>query len=210
MAIKNTPEFKFELQEPDLNKPQFINVIRNSLKITYPNGTQKTTAVDSIKRKNPDAVVIMPFKVINGKMHTFLRSCIRPGAVVRSITDPNFEYSGVIWEFAAWIIDPGETAAEAAKRECMEELGFDIELERFVHVQTVLSMPSLIAERLEFFMVHVLDTDEFKEPSLDGSALEEGGEILEISLEDLYNNIFEIPDLKTNLGARILADILQF
>lgn len=206
--MRKPPEIKLTPISSKEDAKPFIKVERNLCKIEYPSGKVREMIVDSVARKNPDAAVIIPWTKIDGEIHVWLRSCIRPAAAIRNAKDPNFEYNGNFWELPAGIVDPGETPAQAAKRECLEEAGFDCELDKFIHIQTILSMPALLAERLYFYTVFV-NNNEQVQPTLDGSPLEEGGELCCIPLSDIERELKcgMISDMKTNLGIRMFREI---
>jgi len=209
--MKTPPNIKLKVIEPAFDAKPFIKTERNLCSLEYPGVYDKREMViDSIIRYRPDASVIIPYTRIMGVVYVWLRSAIRPAAAIRHNEDPEFEYDGNLWELPAGIIDEGETPQEAAQRECEEEAGFDYPIEDFRHVATILSIPALIAERLYFYMVQV-DNSKQGNPSLDGSALEEGGELICVPLSSLLEEASSgtgIPDMKTNLGLRMLKDKL--
>lgn len=196
--IKTPPNISVIPTKEEITKPPFIQVERTSCNISFPDGSVKSTVVDSIKRTRPDAVVIMAY--LNESV--YLRSCLRPAAALRHFSDPDFKYIGNLWEFPAGLIDEGETPVEAAKRECMEEIGFDVDLSKFQLVKTVLSNPAILSEQLFFFIVD-LSGVERQEPTLDGSVLEEGGEVICAQISEAIQSD-KIVDMKTILGLHVL------
>jgi len=213
VVMEKPPQIKLKIIKPQPEGKPFINVERNLCSLEYPNGTKRQMVIDSVTRSNPDAVVILPWCLIDKEPHLWLRSSIRPAAAIRAINDKDFAKNigdGNLWELPAGIIDPGETPRQAAKRECQEEVGFDKPENEFIYMNTILSMPALLAERLYFYYVQVYNADK-KEPLLDGSPLEEGGELICVSVQDLLEDVKEggaIIDIKTNLGIRMLRDRL--
>lgn len=207
--MKKPPQIKLEILTDDVNKnTAFIKKESHYCEISYPDTDKKRQMIlESIVRRSQDAVVIIAYKNIEGQVFTWLRSAFRSASHIRSLREPDYEFDGNLWEFPAGLVDKGEAPIEAAKREFKEEVGFDIELNRFKYVQTVLPMPSLIAERLYFYTVEITDSDACGVPCLDGSPLEEGGEVITASLNELLDNIQDIVDVKTNLGIRILKEI---
>ena len=205
--MKTPPKISLKNLGPATDGKHFIKVQRNKYEITYPDNSTKETHIDHIERVRPDASVIIAYNTYSNTV--WLRSCFRPAAAIRYGADLDFEYDGNMWELPAGLIDAGETPAEAAARECWEEIGFTIEASKFVHVQTVLCMPSLIAEKLHFYYVCVNSTLQ-AEPELDGSAMEAFGEIMEMPMADAYAHVKagNIPDMKTNLGIRLLHDMI--
>jgi NAD+ kinase len=94
-----------------------------------------------------------------------------------------------LWELPAGLVEPGEESnltavAGAARRELLEELGFDVPVERFVPLgPSTFPAPGFVAERHFFFAVEV-DPKSRREPELDGSPLERGGVIVELEQDD--------------------------
>ena len=51
---------------------------------------------------------------------------------------PEYKARGLLWEFVGGKVEPGETKAEALRRECREELDFDLEVgDEFMAVEHV-------------------------------------------------------------------------
>ena len=208
--MKEIPNITLNVIEPCNDGKPFLKLKRNLCKIEYQDNTEKHMVLDSIERIRPDAVTIIPYTFINNIPYVWLRSAIRPAAAIRKSEEPTFESNGILWELPAGIIDEDETPVEAAARECMEEMGFDYPVESFTGIGKILSMPSLLAEILYFYMV-LVDNEKQTEPTLDGSPLEYGGELACVSLEELLQLIEEekLLDMKTHLGLRILKDKLK-
>jgi len=208
--MKKTPNIKLTPVERRNDDKPFIKLERDLCKLEYPDGTEKEMVIDSVVRYRPDAVTIIPYCINkDGSFSVWLRSAIRPAAAKRKHKEPQFENDGNLWELPAGIIDEGETPQEAAKRECMEEVGFNSPLDNFHQIGKILSMPSLLAEILYFYAVLVDNTNQ-QEPTLDGSPLEYGGELTCVNLKELKQLISEskLLDMKTNLGIRMLIDEL--
>lgn len=207
--MKLPPQIKLEIIRAAPEAPAFIRTERNLCKLNFPDGKSATTVLDTVIRKCNDAVVIMAVNSgVKSPTHVWLRSCLRPAAAIREAQESNYGFSGNLWELPAGLVDAGELPQEAAKRECLEELGFDIEVQNFKLVHTVLSMPSLISERLYFYIVDCTDYEQCV-PCLDGSALEEGAELLCYNIRHLEQDLDNLPDIKTNLGIRILKDYVK-
>jgi ADP-ribose pyrophosphatase len=116
------------------------------------------------------------------------------------------EDDGNSWEIPAGLIDPGETPAETAARECKEELGFDLPAEAFQELgHFTYSAVGLCGERIHFYWVKV-DPKDRQEPTLDGSPLEEGAEVITVELEEAIRlcNAGELADSKTEIAIRRL------
>lgn len=208
--MKKTPNIKLTPVERRNDDKPFIKLERDLCKLEYPDGTEKEMVIDSVVRYRPDAVTIIPYCINkDGSFSVWLRSAIRPAAAKRKHKEPQFENDGNLWELPAGIIDEGESAQEAAKRECMEEVGFDEPLDNFKYIGKILSMPSLLAEILYFYAV-LVDNGTQQEPTLDGSPLEYGGELTCVNIGELKQLVSEskLLDMKTNLGIRMLIDEL--
>jgi nudix-type nucleoside diphosphatase (YffH/AdpP family) len=112
---------------------------------------------------------------------------------------------GMLLEAAAGLIDPGETAEIAARREAQEELGVSLSgpLEL---VAPAWSIPSLSTERVSLFLAVY---DEKDRVSAGGGEAEEGEEIevVEIPLKTLLADVDvgHITDMKTLVLVLTLA-----
>jgi ADP-ribose pyrophosphatase len=75
---------------------------------------------------------------------------------------------------------------------------------------STLPAPGVVSERHYYFAVRV-DPRQQQQPSLDGSALEQLGVVIDISLADALAacRAGEIEDAKTELGLRRLAELLE-
>jgi 8-oxo-dGTP pyrophosphatase MutT (NUDIX family) len=200
--MKTTPAISLT-HLPDKEIPEdtkkFLTVSRNWFQVNYPDKTtSEPILIDSINRRANDAVVIIAwFTDKFSEKQIYLRSCVRPAL--------HFALPDYInqWEFAAGLIEDKEDPREAAARETLEELGFDIPAEQFKPLgNVVIPAASMVPERIFFYMVEV-DPSKQKEPTLDGSPLERFGEVTYISLtQALYMVSKDNPfrDAKTELG----------
>jgi len=199
--MKSTPEISLthlkDKEIPDVKK--FLSVSRNWFQVNYPDKTiSEPILIDSINRRTNDAVVIIAwFEDEYYQKQIYLRSCVRPALHFHLPEHVN------LWEFAAGLMEEGEDPKEAAAREALEELGFDIPAEKFKPLgEFVIPAASMVPERIYFYMVEV-DPAKRKEPTLDGSPLERFGDVTYISLSQAIcmvaeNNPFR--DAKTELG----------
>jgi ADP-ribose pyrophosphatase len=96
-----------------------------------------------------------------------------------------------------------------AQRELREELGFCVSEDSLIALgPSTFPCPGVIGERHYFF--HVLVNPEHQEqPTLDGSAIEGLGAIIDVKLEDALRwcRIGSLEDAKTELGLRRLAEL---
>jgi 8-oxo-dGTP pyrophosphatase MutT (NUDIX family) len=200
------------VEERDSDMSGFVNVRRLGLRATYPDGSQsKTFAYDAVTRRALDAVVICAFYTEAGKHHVYLRSCVRPPLALRPVTHGGEPEDGSMWELPAGLIEPGETPAEAAARETEEELGFGVDAKDIVALGNRMApAPAVIGEYHHFVMCRVRPNAR-KEPSLDGSPLEHGGEVIAVAMDDAMSMIRAglFADEKTELGLRRLRDALE-
>lgn len=184
-------------------------------------GTRSRPLVyDEVDRSALDAVVVVPhFMALNaqGEREVFvvLRSAIRPPLALRdSSRSPVAELDNRgLWEVPAGLVEQDERGESglrrAAIRELWEETGFVVEPAR-VHGlgSSTLPAPGVIAERQFFFHVEV-DPDKQEPPALDGSPLEEAGEVIFVTLRSCLAaaRAGQLADAKTELALRRLAEL---
>ncbi|HVW24786.1 MAG TPA: NUDIX hydrolase [Polyangiaceae bacterium] len=219
---RGPPEFpsirleSIEVLPPDA-PPGFLRLVRRRLRARYPDGTQSASFVyDEVDRRSIDAVVIVAHYVANGgERRVFLRSALRPPLYFRGASKAPAaasESHGHLWELPAGLIDAGEQGVEApgaaAARELHEEVGFAVAPDalRALGPSTYPS-PGVIAERHFYYEVTV-DPATRTEPMLDGSALEKGGIVFDVSVADALAMCArgDIEDAKTELALRRLAE----
>ncbi len=212
------PAIGLELIEelPPLNATGFLRLIRRRFRARYADGTaSEPFAYDCVTRDALDAVVIAAHHRVGGRVHVYLRSALRPPLLAR---DPGRsavpERGGAgLWELPAGLVEPGEEStalgvAGAARRELLEELGFDVPVARLAPLgPSTFPAPGFVAERHYFFEVEV-DPAARREPELDGSPLERGGVVVDVDLDDALALAAtgEIADAKTELGLRRLRE----
>jgi ADP-ribose pyrophosphatase len=175
---------------------------------------------DEVDRNALDAVVIVPHFLVggpSGEHHIVLRSALRPPVVLRNEARSPVSHPGKnsLWEVPAGLVeeDDGkqEDLIEAAARELLEETGFHC-LPENLHSLGPPSFPSpgVIGERHFFFRVEV-DPQAQIAPSLDGSPLEEAGELVAVPLSCALQAAADgqLADAKTELALRRLHDFLE-
>lgn len=198
------------VEERDSDMSGFVNVRRLGLRATYPDGSEsKTFPYDVVTRRALDAVVICAVYTEGGRAHVYLRSCVRPPVALRPVTLGS-PHDGSLWELPAGLIEPGETPEEAAVRETEEELGFRLDAKEVSLLgPSMLPAPALIGEYHHFVLCRVRPEGR-REPSLDGSPLEHGGEVITVPIETALAMVRagQIADEKTELALRRLGDIL--
>jgi len=184
----------------------FLNLRRVDLVVTSPEGQDSAPfRYDLATRASLDAVVMAAHYAQEGIRHVFLRSAVRPALALRSIPPA---HDGALWELPAGLIDGDEAPREAAARELLEELGFQIEPGALMELgPSVFPTPGVIAEAHYFFEVEV-DPSQRLTPSEDGSALERDAVIAAIPIARALDacRSGDIRDAKSELLLRRLVE----
>ncbi len=205
------------VEERDSDMSGFVNVRRLGLRATYPDGSEsKTFPYDVVTRRALDAVVICAVYTENERDFVYLRSAVRPPLALRpaELGEGAVDAAvpgGSLWELPAGLVEPGETPEDAAVRETEEELGFRIEVKDVARLgRSLAPAPALIGEYHHFVICRVRKAERH-EPTLDGSPLEHGGQVivLPVDIALARARAGEIVDEKTELGLRRLADKLD-
>ncbi len=161
---------------------------------------------DALDRAALDAAIIVAHHTDErGRVCVWLRTCLRPPLAVRPI--PPF-HSGSLWEVPAGLVEPGEAPVAAAARETAEELGFHVkEADMAPLGPSTVPAPGFIGELHHWFHVKV-DPATRVEPEGDGSPLESEALIVAVPLDEAIAACKrgDVPDAKTELGLRRLAD----
>jgi ADP-ribose pyrophosphatase len=219
--LPSVPEVRLEVVE-DLTPAQpdgFCRLVRQRLQARGPSGqAPKPFVYDWLERRALDAVVVAAYFLDSaGVPRVYLRSATRPPVSLRSparLSRSQMPNPSGHWELAAGLIEDDEETsdgpARCACRELEEELGFAVAVSDMLPLgQSSLPAPGVVGERHFFFRVQV-DPNHRSHPSLDGSALEQLGAIVDVSLEDALAACRngEIEDAKTELGLRRLSEVL--
>jgi ADP-ribose pyrophosphatase len=195
----------------------FLRLVRRQLVALDAKGEVSSPFVyDEVDRAALDAVVIAAHYVVDGTRHVYLRSAARPPVMLRkSSRNVGQEYMtrNGLWELPAGLVEPGEASRtgviQCAQRELKEELGFDVTIDQLVPLgPSTYPCPGVIAERHFFFHV-LVRPDARLEPTLDGSAIETLGAIINVPLTDALSwcRAGQLEDAKTELGLRRLAEL---
>ncbi len=199
-------------------EPGFLWLRRQRCQLRLADGSASGTFIyDSIGRQALDAVVIVPHFLKGDRRCVFLTSSIRPPLAARdgSRIAGDGPRHCALWELPAGLIEPDELgesgALAAARRELLEEIGFDVEESALAPLgKSSFPAPGVIAERHFFFEVEV-DPSWRVTPTLDGSVLEQHSSVgafeLEVALAACRSGCIE--DAKTELGLRRLKERLS-
>ena len=186
----------------------FLHLKRHELVLTSSAGRSAPFPYDVVGRRALDAAIIVAhYKDADGTRQIYVRSSVRPPVALREAS-PFPEIA--LWELPAGLIEPGEAPVAGAARELEEELGFALAPSALAPLgPPAFPAPALIGELHYFYHVEV-DPALRATPGGDGSALEEAATIAVVTLEDLLAACRrgDLPDAKTELGLRRLADIL--
>lgn len=99
-----------------------------------------------------------------------------------------------LYEFPAGMIEPGQAAADAARREVMEETG--LEVQQLRHLSTFFTSPGGCSERISLYLANVELGGQQGGPGF-GLASEQ---------EDIYMHILPVAGLAPLVGSRRIAD----
>lgn len=193
-TIPKPPQIKVNLKSEEIVGKGFLSIRRSTISLSNNDEESEDFVVDSVIRKNPDAVVVVPYIQKRKSISVYLRSAIRPAVALANENEGNF------WELPAGLIDEDEMPADAAARELFEEVGFD----RGPQHMYSLGIPSnaavgLTAEKIHFYATDVSDCIQYI-PKLDGSHMEKYGALYIADLLKLIENDFVLKDMKTELG----------
>ncbi len=208
-GLPELPKVELEVtRERVAHRDGFLHVRRLDVVVVHEGKAPSAPlAYDVLDRRALDACVIVAHhRAPDGRTHVWVRTCLRPPLALRT-TEPTS--SGVLWEVAAGLIEPGESAVEAGARELAEELGFAVSASSLVPLGSwTAPAPAFIGEVHHFFHVEV-DEAARTEPTGDGSPLEEDAAIIHLPLEDALAACRDgiVRDAKTELALRRLADL---
>ena len=203
-TLPELPKVELEtLRETRLAEGGFLAVQRAELVAVRAGTRSASFAYDAVHRRALDASVMVAHHVEGGRVHVWLRSCLRPPLALREAP-----LAPLLWEVPAGLVEPGESPRAAAAREIAEELGFDVPESALMDLGPPgHPAPAMIAETHHFFHVEV-DPATRVDPAGDGSTVESGALVISVSLDDalLACRRGEIPDEKTELALRRLAE----
>ncbi|MET0791615.1 MAG: NUDIX hydrolase [Polyangiaceae bacterium] len=218
-AELSLPKIELELLE-DLSPSDptgFLRLVRRRYRAKYPDGSHSNPFLyDAVDRNSLDAVIIAAhFLTESGQRRVYLRSSLRPPITARDPARSTLDgerFDGLLWELPAGMIDVAELSPagvpRAARRELLEELGFDVPLDALQPLgPSMFPVPGFCAERQFYFEVAV-NPNKRQEPGLDGSALEHFGVVVDVALNEALDLCRRgvIEDSKTELALRRLEE----
>jgi ADP-ribose pyrophosphatase len=196
----------------------FLRMVRRELSVARPGqGPSAPFVYDEVDRRALDAVVVAAHFTRGGERCVVLRSAVRPPVALRDaarspIPEPA---ERALWELPAGLVEPSEASEQglalAAARELHEETGLSLPPERLAPLgPSTFPCPGVLAERHFYFHVEV-EPEQRQEPPLDGSPLEQVGELVAVPLRALLAAARrgELADAKTELGLRRLAELFD-
>jgi ADP-ribose pyrophosphatase len=207
--LPDTPKVELEVvrdRTVQTDERGFLKVRSVDLVAKREDGTRsRSFPYDVLDRNAIDAAIMVAHHEVDGRLHVYLRSAVRPPLALR----PRDPLSPNVWELPAGLIEPDERPAAAAAREVEEELGFAVQEADMIPLgPSAYPAPGFIGELHHYFHVRV-DASQRKDPGGDGSPLEEGARIesipLDVALEACRRG--EVPDSKTELALRRLREV---
>lgn len=216
-----SPHELLVLEELSAPESGFLRRVSRRLQVRTGQQVSEPFVYDEIDRRSIDAVVVVPYFRESGAegstVFVVLRSALRPPVVLRDparspIPEPE---NRSLWEVPAGLVEPEEISLEglrrAASRELLEEAGFEVPQAALEELgPSSFPCPGVLAERHFYFRAEVRPSQQ-KAPSLDGSALEEAGELVAVPLEVALRAAREgrLADAKTELALRRLKESLE-
>ena len=204
-TLPELPKVELEtVRDARLAEGGFLALRRTELVAVQGGARSASFAYDTVDRRALDASVMVAHHLEGGRVHVWLRSCLRPPLALRDVP-----MGAVLWEVPAGLVEPGERPRAAAAREIAEELGFDVPESALANLGPPgHPAPAMIGETHHFFHVEV-DPATRVDAAGDGSPVESGALVVSVPLDDalLACRRGEIRDEKTELALRRLADV---
>lgn len=196
------------VREQLVNADGFLRIRKVELIAKHEGTSSSPFRYEVLDRTALDASIIVAHHEVEGEVHVWLLSSVRPPLALRPI-EPAL--SAVLWELPAGLVERGEHPRDGARRELEEELGFTVRAEELEPLGGYTApAPGFVGELHHMFHVRV-DPRTRREPSGDGSVLESYSRIVSLSLARALEacRLGEIRDAKTELALRRLADHLR-
>jgi ADP-ribose pyrophosphatase len=204
----------------------FLRLRRLTLRNVLADGTRsRPYPCDVMSRANVDAVAVVLYQVdeAKGAARPHVRVALKRGwrAPIwlrreKRLVQPDAAQVGAIVEVVAGMLEGGDAGrtgvARRAALECEEEAGVAVPPSRIEPLGgPSFASPGVTDEKVHFRAARA-DLDRRAEPKGDGSPMEEGGEVVVMSLRDAIRACREgdIPDMKTEVALLRLADRLGY
>jgi ADP-ribose pyrophosphatase len=173
---------------------------------------------DMVSRRQQDAVAVVVWgRGRDGEPTVALRENLRPPVYFRrhqTFVQPDARSFTLLPEIVAGLLEPSDTGPDGVARraaiEVEEETGYRVLPETTKPLGgPMFASPGITDEKLHFRHVEV-HLDRRAEPGGDGSEMERAGRVLLLPLAEALRRCAsgEIPDMKTEVGLRRLADEL--
>ncbi len=190
----------------------WLKLARRRLRNHYADGSSSREYVaDAAYRPGIDAVAVLVWRRVAGRVEVLLRQNLRPGVELRASLSPPMTDSHhalpLLWELACGIPEADEQApsrfAACGARELEEEMGLRVDAGALRPLGAP-TYPSggILTEMIHFFSVEVAPDAEAGHGSGDGSPFEEVGALRWWPLTDAVSACRrgEIADAKTELA----------
>jgi ADP-ribose pyrophosphatase len=220
-AFTGESPVRYELvDEQRIGEGGFLSIRRLRLRVVGADGREHGVGVwDFVERPvGLDAVVLALYTrdPVNQKIRVLLRAGLRvPLVFGRPDADPARPMR--LPELVAGIVEVGEETEEAIRRraadEALEEAGLTVDASSVRRLGPAMyPTPGMCAERFHFCACEVPHAAlaAVQPPTGDGSPFEEGAELRWVDLDEALEAVRrgELPDMKTEIGLRRLAETL--
>ncbi len=203
----------------------FLRVRRLTLRTHYDDGSVSDPyPCDMVSRANVDAVAVVIYQIYQDDdarktVHVALRSGIRPPVTLRKhdeLVQPDERTYYLIHEIVAGLIEDEDVGPDGIERraaaECLEEAGYEVAPAEIQPLGAPLfASPGASNEK---FFLRAVETDlhHRREPTGDGSVMEEAGAVSIMPLDEAIAacRSGEIPDSKTEIALLRLCDKIGY
>ncbi|HEX9793826.1 MAG TPA: NUDIX hydrolase [Planctomycetota bacterium] len=199
----------------------FLTVRRLQVRHVYDDGsTSPAYPCDVVSRPGTDAVAaVLWFRAADGSVQVVLKEGVRPPVWLRrekALVHPDPQAPLMMAELVAGLLEAGDAgpggAARRAAAEAHEEAGVKVPTSAFAALGGAsFPSPGAADERVEFQVAELAAAPDPAAPLPgDGSAMEEGGAVLVLELDQAIARCRDgrIPDMKTEIGLLRLRDRL--
>lgn len=209
----------------------FLRVRRLRLRNVYADGGRSEPyPCDIVSRIRTDAVAVVVFEIAGSRaagparagrrtVRVALKTGLRAPLFFRrrlALTQPDARLYGVIAEIVAGMLEPEDVGPDGVDRravhECVEESGIETTPDRMEPLGAEsFPSPGITDEKVHFRALEAR-IDERGAPGGDGSAMEEGGGVVVMTVEEaiVACRTGVIPDMKTELALTRLCDRIGY